>query len=69
VTRSFAPVMPHFDLVILRFARSWASPTPAKQEELAAWLHDLGLALNYGRCRFQLKRRLSTDGFPSESTI
>src|ERR1700738_3442147 len=22
---------------------------PAKQEELAAWLHDLGVALNYGR--------------------
>jgi internalin A len=24
-------------------------PDPAKQEELAAWLHDLGVALNYGR--------------------
>ena len=24
-------------------------PNPAKQEELAAWLHDLGVALNYGR--------------------
>jgi internalin A len=24
-------------------------PDPAKQEELAAWLHDLGIALNYGR--------------------
>ena len=22
---------------------------PSKQEELAAWLHDLGIALNYGR--------------------
>jgi internalin A len=24
-------------------------PDPAKQEELAAWFHDLGVALNYGR--------------------
>src|SRR5271165_3407521 len=24
-------------------------PDPAKQEELAAWFHDLGIALNYGR--------------------
>jgi internalin A len=24
-------------------------PDPGKQEELAAWLHDLGVALNYGR--------------------
>jgi internalin A len=24
-------------------------PDPAKQEELAAWLHDLGVALNFGR--------------------
>ena len=24
-------------------------PDPAKQEELAGWLHDLGVALNYGR--------------------
>jgi internalin A len=24
-------------------------PDPAKQEELAAWLHDLGVTLNYGR--------------------
>jgi hypothetical protein len=26
-------------------------------------------SINVGKCRFQLKRRLSTDEFPSESTI
>ena len=29
--------------------RRLGEPDPAKQEELAAWLHDLGVALNYGR--------------------
>jgi internalin A len=29
--------------------RRVGEPDPAKQEELAAWLHDLGVALNYGR--------------------
>ena len=33
----------------LRAVLRWGSPTLRNGEELAAWLHDLGVALNYGR--------------------